>query len=823
METTPRSNTVSDMYKVPVSSTSSKVVKATGKAQGEGSGVPWAKKLSMDLLDPTCLVTANGAYPGTQAMNMSDWYSDVSILEYRIVDGRYRDLDHGDGLHVLPMGAYYYDNGWTFGTAVTAWAVDFSSGSGPAVVSSGLFNTARGVNNGGNITDVSSQLRINLTQAKGNSTLIYSSLIGDSPEQSQDTSTVDIVFRILNRLATMSLLSNDYSCAQAGITIEIDNPIIHSSGIDVFPLCPGAVTPGINCRACSANQFIDILAGFTQTDVNWEVQHWGTSVAVVPVRQSFVDAGGVNAEWILAHLESPFRFAFTSAHLTNIDTAAHIRLTDHTTTNGLVRVPGPQTQVLLVFVDNYDGGAATLMQCRVGSGVVSVDVEYQANNVLGGADVDILPALSNVFVDSLTDSGNIVQALTRWAEMCGTKEDYLAAAAVVSDLYHVFPIAQKRYSVTSLDGLFEYSPGSGMGGGVAPTTALQVGRYQATVTTASGVVGTNLIYEEGVLQTTIRPGWTIRRHSVLIYMGMALRYFRPVNMISLPLQVRAEDLNARFREYNERMALASDFFFRMTGVPECVVHTPAAGALPHLIGTAKKVFSELDSKFEARFGKSVRWRWQPNFEGSTAYYELHTVEMAPIGRIWPRTMMKYSDVLNLAFEQEEVDLSLFEWKVVERGGYRDQLQISGPSEYLNKEKALAMMKVCSFSGMGSMAGVTLENVPRGIALYFSQPMRKSDYGRAQFISASPWKALNIGIIPLDSVAKFSTLPYSYAVDDAFVRVNPTYSAFRQVMLRPSLMLSRPIVSSGWTPSIYREDIDYSAICNLIVEDVSSFL
>jgi hypothetical protein len=456
----------------------------------------------------------------------------------------------------------------------------------PAVNIQSLYNTALSVVNGGDIGAVSSPLRVALTQVLGNIAMMHASMIGDTVSNNHGTSTADICLRSMLALASASPYSMRGEGEIANVSFEPDYPfaLAHEATKDWFPMAWDNVAAGafpattVQAMVCSLEDFIRVAAGYsTPTIAAYSPNNWGiegpNGVAVVPVRQSYVDHSAGVAAWASAHMEYPPVWTQVQGDQVYTSTFNNIQANVHAySQSGLTRVAGPYGHVLFVLVDSQNAAPASV---TVGRGAAGVAVTAAANRLTsaGAVEVDISAAMADFWTANLLlKRDDDYTALQWWNDIAGNESDFFSAYATVCDVYALHSAQPRRRRATG-ELLFWQNgavPFVDNGVGYAQPTTAQIQALSGLRTTASGSRGqfwistANNVYIRGAQ-------FTIGGHEPLIYVGIAARFYHMAQPLTgWDLNVGWNQLCAAWAYNNTRMAAGFDWTAQKLGLAERV-------------------------------------------------------------------------------------------------------------------------------------------------------------------------------------------------------------------------------------------------------------
>lgn len=224
----------------------------------------------------------------------------------------------------------------------------------------------------------------------------------------------------------------------AGVTLVYPDTPIYAH-LNYFPLSSNDQQRALPARICNYKQFTDHLAGLAPAwPAAYSKDKWGTEVAVVPIQSGWIDSYSGFCAHTIAHLEHPFREVTFNAQLTRLDTGVAIDAGGETIYSAIhnTRIPGPTTRVLYVVVDITDTG--NQFNIALPGNVDITLTRNGGNNVVGGADVDIIPAL-DVYI---ADPGRVVASVMRILNLTlplAHRDDWRSALTFVANASHLLP------------------------------------------------------------------------------------------------------------------------------------------------------------------------------------------------------------------------------------------------------------------------------------------------------------------------------------------------------------------------------------------------
>lgn len=476
------------------------------------------------------------------------------------------------------------------------------------VIPSGPFNTANGVVVGGDPGTVSSTLRLNLSAIDGNTIETFAQTIGSDVVNGVGTSIADVLLRLF--LQAGNVFGGNIGGSQFGIDSFgwiADNPwLIQDDGGDNYPFSDTAAPPNtvpILATCCTLNTFTDVLAGRATPLAGFEPSHWGQAdldgVAVVPMYSSWSTDVPANITWTLAHLEAPFRQPYIrGSPMYGITLDANHR--GGRAQTSLVRVPGPRYRVLYVVVDEMRAFADTIRLVRGG-----IQIDFVANNLVGGAAVDIEPAL----IATIPNREEIQVAIARWVRMCGSEADWNGAYKVFADVF------ARHYAAPVFDDAVlrnfwqdqqqpQYLPPIGTAANFTTPAGLAEIRSMSTVAS-------------GQLANDTRPTHFIGGHDPIKWVSMAAHFYVTSERVA-PWKTTLDATRLCVMAYRDNtiMALLLDTLAQNVGMPE--VSLLAGGSVANVqtsMAYADKVQGLWSALMHAHFGNNG------GIYGNTAMYE----------------------------------------------------------------------------------------------------------------------------------------------------------------------------------------------------------
>lgn len=404
------------------------------------------------------------------------------------------------------------------------------------VALNGVYAQMVGVAEGTSAAEVSGAMRIRVDQISSNTEIKHASVVAAGITSATTTSTADIVTKILLYIASADcVLTGGYDYYEGTSSILNGFASVEPNPLTLYPISgapiPNPVPADINARLITMTDAVNAYYGIIQPPAGWEVNNWGTTVAVVPIRTEWLDDPVVNVPWTLAHLEYPFR-AWGLDATQGWDTAAgfvNYGATPWIPNAVTTGVPGPKQRVLYVLADHLQtGGNVTLF---VGGGAGQF-VTYAGNN-FAGVDHPIADFLTG-FGGNVEEISRWVSTLARWRRICGNQRDYDTA---------MFTVAEAMSTMCQMPARFEDTIGPviisqevqpfDLPPGTAATQPTQ-DAILAYMGLHSSPSGNRMRWHTGAamdqaLTAYVDFGCRVPAHDPITYLGYAARFYEPVS------------------------------------------------------------------------------------------------------------------------------------------------------------------------------------------------------------------------------------------------------------------------------------------------------
>lgn len=309
----------------------------------------------------------------------------------------------------------------------------------------------------GTLSEVNQPLRINRDDIDGATMLTISQQVGDCFLRRTDSSCADVLLRL--RLMQGQLAPFCFSGCAGGISNEgfqFVSPISQIVNINAWYWPMSAEASAFldtRARMITLADIVQMAAGRIPEVPNWEVNKFGTNIAVVPVLNSWLNNATSMTVWTLAWMEYPYRFWEFQGDLVD-DNANVLAATTGRTSCATVRVPGPNYRILYVLCDIAKTGSTSTWQLQVGltaiPGIMVSDVNY-----LDAAGADYM---TNVYIQDVANAPNtmryaIIEVIQWWYDAFGAIEDVESVDLLMPELYGAYRILGKRFGVTA-EGFF---------------------------------------------------------------------------------------------------------------------------------------------------------------------------------------------------------------------------------------------------------------------------------------------------------------------------------------------------------------------------------
>jgi hypothetical protein len=315
-----------------------------------------------------------------------------------------------------------------------------------------LYNLAFGYKEGANTaSDVSSVLRMNLTQTSGNLAMQLASVMGVDIKKASGNSSAIFLYRLaLYMMQFDAYVTNPQPYFDGDITRFTADPLAFSVPQD--PEWPYSRSPvayadkndaDVKMSACTYKTFIEIISKLKSPAAalaGWSPGTYGyhseEQVAVVPIRANMVRSDNTSAVvlYIASHMEYPLviRGMTTVEMVTKDGTQTEANTSLHANSN-FIRVPGPAAirdgentipaKILLVFTDIKDS--------YEWPGFLGMTYAVNDYGLAGG----VAFSFGDELLAQVTgcDPITLEASMTLWAEVYGNTDDFWTVQMMIAE------------------------------------------------------------------------------------------------------------------------------------------------------------------------------------------------------------------------------------------------------------------------------------------------------------------------------------------------------------------------------------------------------
>jgi hypothetical protein len=228
----------------------------------------------------------------------------------------------------------------------------------------------------------------------------------------------------------------------------------------------------------------------------------------------------------------------------------------------MLRVPGPQGKVLLVFTDVQQGNGANPM---IGLAVAPTEINFTASDVVTGAANNV--GLELAAVSAAPSLMRAYGLLQWWNKICGNPQDWKAACLLVGDIYALYNPGPRRHKDTAELTFWNDENGDPFTdhGFYAEASTDDIGNIRSCMVSAIG----HHSFDQEV--SFAHYDYRIAAIDPMTECGLAAGFFEYTDAGKVSFGKCWTDVASMLLSINRKLACATDLAMQRFGVPEALM------------------------------------------------------------------------------------------------------------------------------------------------------------------------------------------------------------------------------------------------------------